>query len=148
MVELREITESNYSECLNLKVSDDQLNFVASNVYSLAQAWVFHETAYPFAVYAEDVMVGFVMMGYDGSKGVYFIWRFMIDRRYQGKGYGKAALQLSIKYLVDRFGLREIYLSFMPGNTAAENLYSGAGFQRTGEMDDDEIVMCLKTTAH
>jgi len=144
MVELREITESNYSECLALKVADDQLNFVASNVYSLAQAWVFHETAYPFAIYADEVMVGFVMMGYYESKGIYDIWRFMIDKRFQGKGYGKAALRLSIHYLVDRFSVNDIYLSFQPGNTVAEKLYSDAGFQRTGEMDGSEIVMCLK----
>jgi len=58
MVELRKIDKENYSECINLKVSDGQKNFVASNVYSLAQAWVFYETAYPLAIYSNNIMVG------------------------------------------------------------------------------------------
>jgi len=64
MVELRKITEDNYSECLGLKVSKEQERYVASNVYSLAQAWVVEASAHPFAIYAEDTMVGFVMVAY------------------------------------------------------------------------------------
>ena len=143
MVKLVKINENNYQECLDLKVSDEQENFVASNEYSLAQAWVFYDTAYPFAVYAHDKMVGFVMMGYYAEKGIYDIWRFMIDKRYQKMGYGKAALKLSIEYLIREFHVGEIYLSFEPSNTAAERLYSAAGFERTGDMEDGEVVMKL-----
>ena len=143
MVELRKINQDNYGECLNLKVSEEQRSFVASNVYSLAQAWVFYDTAYPFAIYADNRMIGFVMMGYYAEKGVYTIWRFMIDERYQRKGYGKAALQLSIEYLVNEFDVREIFLSFVPNNTAAEKLYSNAGFIQTGVIEDGELEMKL-----
>jgi diamine N-acetyltransferase len=144
MVELREITSNNYDDCLNLDVSDNQRNFVASNTYSLAQAWVFYDTAYPFAIYADDIMVGFVMMGYYKPKGEYTVWRFMIDKRFQGKGYGKAALALAIRYLKDKFNPKEIFLSFEPDNIIAEKLYYNAGFRRTGEVEGDEIVMRLK----
>ena len=143
MVELKKINKDNYQECLDLQVSDTQKGFVASNEYSLAQAWVFYDTAYPFAIYAEDKMVGFVMMGYYPEKDIYDIWRFMIDEQYQNKGYGKAALQLSIEYLKNEFHVKEIFLSFEPNNTIAERLYSKAGFKRTGEIDDGEIVMRL-----
>ena len=144
MVEFKKITENNYDDCLNLEVLDSQKNFVASNVYSLAQAWVFYETAYPFAIYADDIMVGFIMMGYYKPKSIYNIWRFMIDKRYQGKGYGKAALVLAVEYLKEKYNVSEIYLSFEPDNTIAEKLYSSIGFQRTGEVENNEIVMCLK----
>ena len=146
MVELREITESNYNECLNLKVPDNQKDFVASNVYSLAQAWVFYETAYPFAIYADNVMVGFIMMGFYKPKGIYNIWRLMIDERFQGKGYGKEALLLAIKYLKEKYNVHEIFLSFEPKNFIAEKLYENVGFQRTDEVAGKEIVMCLKIT--
>ena len=150
MVEFREITENNYSECLNLKVSDNQENFVASNIYSLAQAWVFYETAYPFAIYANDTntMVGFIMMGFYKPKGIYNIWRFMIDERFQGKGYGREAILLAIKYLKEKYNVQEIFLSFEPDNVVAEKLYSSVGFQRTGEVEDGEIVMCLNLKAN
>jgi RimJ/RimL family protein N-acetyltransferase len=144
MVELRKIDRTNFEDCIRLKVADSQQNFVASNIYSLAQAWLHHETAYPFAIYADGEIVGFVMMGYDPDNNSYIVWRFMIDARYQNKGYGKAALQLSIDFLRDRFDVKEIFLSFAPGNDVAEKMYSGAGFRRTGELDGDEIVMRLE----
>ena len=144
MVEFKEITEDNYDDCLNLKVSDSQKTFVAANIYSLAQAWVFYKTAYPFAIYADDVMVGFIMMGYYKSKGVYTIWRLMIDERFQGKGHGKAALLLAIKHLNEKYNTDEIYLSVEPDNATAEKLYNSVGFKPTGEVAGSEIVMCLK----
>ncbi len=84
-------------ECLNLNVSEAQNAFVASNMFSLAQAWVYYETAYPFAIYSDDIMVGFIMLGYYEKKSIYNIWRFMIDEKYQRKGYGKATLLLAVK---------------------------------------------------
>jgi len=143
MIELRPITEDNYNEVLNLEVLDEQRKFVAPNIYSLAQAWVFYDTAYPFAVYSGDLIVGFIMLGYYKPKGVYNIWRLMIDKRFQGNGYGKEALELAIKYLKDNFRVGEIFLSFEPDNIIAENLYRNIGFQRTGEVEGNEIVMCL-----
>ena len=143
MVELRTINKDNFEECLKLKVSDDQKTFVATNVFSLAQAWVYYENTYPFAIYADDVMVGFVMMGYDTEKNQYSIFRFMIDSRYQNKGYGKAALKLSVEYLRKEHNAKEVYLSFEPNNFVAEKLYSNFGFERTGEIDHGEVVMRL-----
>ena len=145
MVEFKEITTDNYNECLKLEVSDNQKNFVASNMYSLAQAWVFHENAYPFAIYADNKMVGFIMMGYK-PEGIYNIWRLMIDKRFQGKGYGKAALVLAVQYLKEKHDASEVYISFISGNNLAEKLYESVGFKRTGEVENNQIGMCLKAT--
>ena len=54
------------------------------------------------------------MVDYNEEKQIYTIWRFMIDARYQGKGYGKAALRLSIDHLRKEFGAKEIYLYYEP----------------------------------
>ena len=143
MVELRKITEDNYNECLALKVSEGQQSFVSPNVYSLAQAWVYHGNAYPYAIYADNIMVGFIMMGYYAEKGVYDIWYLMIDEKFQRRGYGKAALALGVAYLKKEFDVKEIFLCFEPSNAAAEALYESAGFKRTGEVDGDEIIMRL-----
>ena len=112
---------------------------MASNVYSLAQEWVYHKTAYLFAIYADDIMVGFVMMGFQ----IYNIWRFMIDIRYQRKGYGKNALRLSIDYLCNEFNVNEVFLSFEQNNIVAEKLYDCLCFKRTGEVVGEEIEMRL-----
>ena len=51
MVELRAITKENYEECLKLSVADSQKNFVSSNSHSLAQAWVYYNTAFPLSLF-------------------------------------------------------------------------------------------------
>ena len=64
MVELRPITKENLDDMLSLDIRDDQRAYVSPVVHSLAQAYVYSETAFPFAVYADDAAVGFIMMGY------------------------------------------------------------------------------------
>lgn len=143
MVELREITKENYEECINLNVSDNQKTFVSSNTYSLAQAWVYYKTAYPFAVYADNVMVGFIMLGYYEVEKYYTVWKFMIDARYQKRGYGKRALKLGIDYLINRFKVKEIYTAYESHNHIAKNLYTSLGFRETGEVIGNDVGMKL-----
>ena len=140
-VTLEQITPQNYCECINLKVADGQEKFVATNVVSIAQAKIY-PTANPFAVYAEDEMVGFVMYGYDEDDERFYLARLMIDAKHQGKGYGKAATLRVIEKLKRVDDCREIFLSFVPENTGAERLYESVGFERTGEISaDGEVVM-------
>lgn len=139
-VTLREITPDNFQECIDLKVGDGQETFVASNVKSIAQAKIY-PSAVPLAVYHDDVMVGFSMHGFDADDQRYYLIRLMIDEKQQGKGYGKAAVRRIIERMREINDCREIYLSFVPDNTAAEKLYQSIGFERTGEISAGEIVM-------
>ena len=137
MVELRTITKENLEEVLNLNVLEQQESFVSSTVYSLAQAYAYRETAFPFAVYADNSIVGFIMMGYYEAKNQYTLWKFLIDKNQQGKGYGREALIKGIKYLKDRFGIREIYTGVVLGNERAKHLYRSIGFKETGLVEDN-----------
>ena len=143
MVELREITRDNYEECLLLSVAESQRNFVSSNVHSLAQAYVYYNTSYPFAVYADNMMIGFIMLGYYEAQNCYTIWKFMIDTKYQNQGYGKIALKLGIDYLVERFNVKEVYTAYESNNSVARKLYTSVGFRETGEIDGNDIGMRL-----
>ena len=145
MIELKEITSENIDEVLALKVDEGQKSFVSSNGDSLAQAYVYSKTAFPFAVYDNDTIVGFIMMGYYEVKSYYTLWKFMIDSRYQHKGYGRKALELGIKYLQDRFDVTEVYTGVVPGNTAAKKLYKSVGFKDTGliELGMEEMRLIL-----
>ena len=143
MVSLKEITRDNIDEVLALKVDDSQKRFVSANADSLAQAYVYSETAFPFAVYNDAILVGFIMMGYYEVKSYYTLWKFMIDSRYQNKGYGRKALELGIKFLQDRFGVSEIYTGVVPGNTVAKKLYESLGFAETGLIELGMEEMCL-----
>ncbi len=137
MVELRKITEDNYEEILALQVSEHQKGFVSAVAYSLAQAWVYRETAFPFAIYENKVPVGFVMLGYYKPKNQYTLWKLLIDKRYQNNGYGKEALQLAIRYLVETFEANEIFTGVALGNTIAKHLYKSIGFVETGVVEDN-----------
>lgn len=139
-IELREITPRNFDECVGLTVGESQKGFVATNLRSIAQAKIY-PTVEPMAVYADDEMVGFVLFGLDEDDGRYYLIRLMIDDRFQGRGFGRAAIFAVIERLRANPECREIYLSFVPANTGAEALYESIGFRRTGEIAEGEIVM-------
>lgn len=140
-ISLREITPENFDACIKLQVAEEQKSFVAANVYSIAQSKVY-PTHLPWAIYAGDEMVGFVMFGLDTDDDKYYLGRLMIDENHQGRGYGKAATRAVIERMKEIEDCREIYLSFVPGNKGAEKLYLSVGFEKTGEVSEDgEIIM-------
>ncbi|MBQ5311777.1 MAG: GNAT family N-acetyltransferase [Oscillospiraceae bacterium] len=129
---LRPVTKDNIDELLALEINDDQKGFVSTVAESLAQAYVYYDTAYPFAVYDGDEAVGFIMMAYYNAKQYYTLWKLLIDRRHQNRGAGRAALEQGIAFLKERFGAREIYTGVVPENAVAKRLYSSVGFVPTG----------------
>jgi diamine N-acetyltransferase len=125
-----------------LETTEEQKNFVASNALSIAQAY-FEPSAEFRAIYAGEEPVGFIMWRMRKDEAAPFLWRFMIDRRHQGQGYGRSALQLLIAHLRLQ-GHREFDLSFVPGDGGPEPFYAALGFRRTGEtLPNDECVMRL-----
>jgi len=158
MVELRKIsiTDDSMKECIELKVTPEQRNFVASNATSLGQAYDLNERgghAMPYAIYADGVMVGFVMyefMLYEiedtYGEDCYYFWRFMIDKNHQGKGYGKQALiQILDEIKQMPCGKADYcYTSYEPKNIVAKKLYESFGFEETGQEVEGELVARLK----
>lgn len=141
-IELKELDKSNYRDILNLKVAENQSVFVASNAISLAQA-LFHPEAWYRGIYNGDTPVGFVMLELDMKKPEYFLWRYMIDERYQSMGYGFKAMELVIKYVKSLPGSVEFYLSYVAGEGDPKGFYEKLGFVDTGEVEAGEIVMKL-----
>ena len=144
MLRLVEIDRHNYLPVLDLSVSPEQRTFVATNQYSLAQAYAQPECV-PLALYAENKPVGFAMYSLDEDDHQYWIYRLMIDQRYQGKGYGREAMRL----LIERIrGLSDeehnrIYISFEPENRIAKSLYESLGFLPDGRIEYGEVVYRL-----
>ena len=143
-IELIELSENNLKQCFELKVSPNQMQYIASNEDSWKTAKENEKVARPFAIYCEDRIVGFTMFAFDEDyedpNDRYWLWRFMIDESLQGKGYGTAALQVIIQYFKDH-GANNIRLSTKESNTVALSIYRKAGFRDTGEMNDEEIVL-------
>ena len=140
-ITLKKIDASNFIDCFHLELAVGQEKYVSNPIRSLAQAYVYYNQCVPFGIYAEDKMVGYVMVIYDYDEEVYNIWHMMIDRAFQGKGYGKGALQEVLKYIASKpFGSsKTILITCNPQNEVAYRLYRQIGFTETGKSDDDEL---------
>ncbi|MCM3317425.1 GNAT family N-acetyltransferase [Rummeliibacillus stabekisii] len=139
MITFKDIDRHNFMNVINLKVADEQKNFVASNLFSLAQAKAYPECIC-LAIYVEGVLVGFTMYCIDVDDGEYWIYRLMIDAQYQGKGYGKAAMKKLMSLIKEDTAHHMIYLSFEPENEGAKALYEKLGFKGDGRVIEGEIV--------
>ena len=142
------VDTSNFGVLIGLEVNDSQKDFVADNAYSLAQAYACNaegKIAQPFGIYDGDEPVGFLMISYDcfnseeawGGpvpayvRDSYYIWRFMIGKNHQKKGYGRDAMILLLDYIrTFPFGkAKYCWISYEPQNEAARNLYLSFGFE-------------------
>lgn len=140
LIELREITMENFHECIRLSVADHQRGFVASNMYSLAEAKA-DGVSNPLAIYADGEMIGFTMYCFDPESGIGYIDRLMVAAGHQGRGYGRGTMMEVIERLQSTPGCQKIRTSFEPTNVVAETLYESLGFRKTGEIDEGEVVM-------
>lgn len=138
-VQLERINDANVYSVLKLAVNDDQQEFVAGNDISLAEAAAL-ENALPYAVTQNGVAVGFALLNADKDRGVYEIWRLMIDKRFQHKGFGTAAMKLAMAEL-KRMGAEKARISVEIGNEAAIAMYQKLGFSFTGRMECGEAYM-------
>ncbi|MEC1177181.1 GNAT family N-acetyltransferase [Metasolibacillus meyeri] len=157
MIELRKITGDNVDAVMALAVEENQEDFIeTTNLRSFADAHMLNTEgipASPFAIYVDEVVVGFLMYIYDTTdhesfqnevyygKKTYFIWHFMIDRSYQGKGYGKLAFE---KMLADietmPYGEAEyVDLFYHKSNVKAKTLYATFGFVESGIIQDNSM---------
>ncbi|HBK85375.1 MAG TPA: N-acetyltransferase [Firmicutes bacterium] len=156
MVELKKITWDNWLACIKLRVKDEQDDFIASNTFSLAQAYValLNDELPPmtYAISKDDAVIGFVMMGHDTAEEneyarevSYSICRFMIDRQHQGKGYGKEAFAkvLDLIKTWPQGNAVSVFISYHPNNVVAKHLYASFGFVETGDICEGEVVARL-----
>ena len=159
MFKLKKINRNNIGEILKLEVFDNQKNFVATNNSSIIEAYIAiteNKHVFTFGIYKDDTPVGFLMIGYDVNsddegtpriaKGNYNIWRLTIDKKFQGKGFGKKVMNLALEF-VNTFPCgtaKYCWLSYESYNDVARQLYKSVGFVETDEKDGDEIVAIMK----
>ena len=78
--------------------------------------------------------------------GNYNLWRLMIDKAYQGRGFGKEAMRLALEFVMTFPCGKAKYciVSYEPGNIIARDLYHSFGFIENGEIDEGEVVAVKK----
>lgn len=142
---LEKITASNFDAALALKTKPTQAKFCPDNAYSLVQAQ-FHKGTYRRLICADGVPVGFVMLyvAKAKSEGEIYLWRFLMDGKSQGRGYGAKAFDLLMRRIVKAWPSVTIIKScFIRGRGGPEKFWLRRGFKIDGPPVGDEVPMSL-----
>ncbi|AWB46560.1 spermidine acetyltransferase [Paenibacillus sp. CAA11] len=132
MLTLQTINQANWEACARLQLKPEQNEYMVSNLYSIAECQ-FLDGFLAKGIYNDDVIIGFTMFGVDPDDGNYWIYRFMIDERFQGQGHGYRAMLLvidEIRKACNRTGV--IRIGYDPDNEPARKLYQKSGFMEDG----------------
>ena len=133
---LREITGDNYFQVLELKISPEQeaAKFVSPVVRSLADAWFYREEGitYPKAIYADEDLVGFIMYELDTEEQHVFVWRFLIDQAFQGRGYGRQTIEAVVEMAKQQTQMTKVVADYVDGNELMKKILLDLGFEVTG----------------
>ncbi|MDO5139422.1 MAG: GNAT family N-acetyltransferase [Oscillospiraceae bacterium] len=139
MIRLAEVTEANWMEVASLSVKDSQKGFLAPAVGILARGYVYRNCGgRVYAIENDGTVIGAALvrefteepLGYD-------LQQFMIDQRYQGKGYGSQALTLILDELREEGHFDHVEVCVKKEDTAAIRLYEKHGFRDSGYADPD-----------
>lgn len=139
-VTLIPVTRANWQAVIALRVAHEQAGNLASNLYSLAEAYV-EPVCRPRAIVAGRTVVGFAMYEYVAAENIFNIPRFMIDAGWQGYGYGRAGLERLLDELAGERPSAAVLISLRPDNAAARRLYARLGFAETGRRVHGEDIM-------
>lgn len=138
MIKLRPVDQNNWYACSQLEVSDEQKQaFPVPAVYWLAESAFCKFT--PLALYAEDQLVGFAVCTVDPDDGSDWIMAYMIDHRFQSRGFGRLGMEELIRCIRDKSPCNKIRLGHRPENKRASRLYASLGFAEVSR-DEHEVV--------
>lgn len=147
-MKLLPITTDNWRDAVFLTTDPERKfpideKWIASNAYSLLQCA--YDTGWDSRLLVDgETPVGFVFYGYLEEDDRYLLCRYMIDEKYQGRGYGRAFLPLVLDQMRQQYRCRDIYTSVADDNPRAIHLYTSFGFTATEEMDAEERVYILR----
>jgi diamine N-acetyltransferase len=150
MLHRRDIHRDHVMALIELQVRSDQRHLVAANVMTLAEA-PYETGSSVWGLWDEEVPVGLLAMVHpeqflwhdpgDDREAAY-LWRLMIDQRYQGRGYGRAAIAEALDQARDWHCPR---LAASVANVPDSNIgfYERLGFRRTGRIVEGELVISM-----
>ncbi len=144
-ISLQPVTEANFKQVERLfdSLQDGQDRFVARNVYSQAEAYV-SDSAWPRAICDGDTPVGFIMLLDDPQKREYYLWRLMIGGPFQGRGFGRAVIELLVEHVRQRPGATRLTTSCVQGEGSPEGFYQRLSFVSDGQMYGEELDLALE----
>jgi diamine N-acetyltransferase len=136
-ISLQEISHENLESVLVLHVTESQKkHYPRSNAQSIAEGHypTDDDPVWIRAIYADGTPVGLLMTSEAPDQGEYFLWRIMVDAKYQSKGYAAQAVQTLIQRIKDTPNGKSLITSHLKGNIVVGRLFENLGFSYTGEM--------------
>ena len=139
MLRLTDVTEENWLDVASLSVREDQKDYLAPAVGILARGYVYRRcNGHVFVIENDGAVIGLALvreftdepLGYD-------LQQFMIDQRYQGRGYGALALRLILDELRREGHYDHVEVCVKKEDTPAIRLYKKLGFVDSGYIDED-----------
>ena len=144
MIRLELVNKDNFDQVLDLEVAPKDQRRVASVEYSLAQAWLYRdsEVLFPYAVKSGQLTVGFLLLSYQHMENSYYIWRLLIDQKYQNQSFGKEVIRQVLKRARDDQQCHKVTVNYVIGNHKMRYILEKFGFQPVG-LDGQEMKMEL-----
>ncbi|CAM4328815.1 GNAT family N-acetyltransferase [Erysipelothrix inopinata] len=162
MITLKSVNANNINDIIELEVNENQEKFLETSVLkSIGDALEMNmdgTPAVPLAIYKDTKIIGFIMYIYDVldhedfqgkefyNQNTYFIWHFVIDKRFQGLGYGRDTL-VEFDKLIKTYPngpSDNIVLFFHSDNEIARNLYRLLGYKETSITMDNSTMLIKK----
>jgi diamine N-acetyltransferase len=144
MIRLELVNKDNFDQVLDLEVAPKDQRRVASVEYSLAQAWLYRdsEDLFPYAVKSGQLTVGFLLLSYQPMENSYYIWRLLIDQKYQNQSFGKEVIRRVLQRARDDQQCHKVTVNYVIGNHKMRYILEKFGFQPVG-LDGQEMKMEL-----
>ncbi|HEM3608047.1 GNAT family N-acetyltransferase [Streptococcus suis] len=144
MIRLELVNKDNFDQVLDLEVAPKDQRRVASVEYSLAQAWLYRdsEDLFPYAVKSGQLTVGFLLLSYQPMENSYYIWRLLIDQKYQNQSFGKEVIRQVLQRARDDQQCHKVTVNYVIGNHKMRYILEKFGFQPVG-LDGQEMKMEL-----
>ena len=145
-ITLRDITGDSDFQVQELKISPDQeaAKLVSPVVRSLADAWYYRDvgSTYAKAIYEDEDLVGFIMYELDTEEQHVFVWRFLIDQAFQGRGYGRQTIEAVVELAKQQTQMTKVVADYVDGHEPMKKILLGLGFEETGfDPDNNEHIM-------
>ena len=139
MLRLIEINEENWLAVAGLTVHEEQKGFLDSPIGILARGYVYRACrARVIGIAEEDTVIGVALVkDLDEEPACYDLQQFLIDRRYQGRGYGTEALRRILSELEKERKYDCVEVCVNREDAAALRVYEKLGFADTGYVEED-----------
>ncbi len=138
MIKLVDVTEHNWLDVVSLSVHENQKKFLDKPIGIVARGYIYRScNARVCGISNDGQIIGVALVkDMDEEPSCYDLQQFMIDQRFQNKGYGTEALRLILSVLSNERKYGQVEVCVNKNNATALWMYKKVGFEDTGYIDE------------